>query len=295
MIFKSFETQENLLKAQSIVADHMRWYKATLDETYEDAGWTNEELNTLECYQEYLREPATVAAIVAEFSAEEVIRWGDKFYYYVSINSKKAGFPDFCSIVDSITIKSVAVKKRYEEIIAAEVVEVIEAVEEPEFIVVETKSERFTKAHELSRANVAVIGDYFVALSHYLKMIKIAKPEAVEAVQVAEVSEVKEPATCESMIGKSVSFSFGNKTPKITITGCNDWSNSNFSRVYFDFDVTGNANPLHKLYEIVAGGSRDHVVEVEGRKFGYSYGFCDSNSKRAAVDEAVRELLSNLL
>jgi len=84
---------------------------------------------------------------------------------------------------------------------------------------------------------------------------------------------------------------FGTRTLVISVKGCRVWKDR---RIYFDFEVDGKANPLHTLYEVIDGGTRDHNVTVDGRLFGYEYGFCDSKTKYRAVDGAVRELVEQL-
>ena len=86
-------------------------------------------------------------------------------------------------------------------------------------------------------------------------------------------------------------FDFGNKSITIRITGKRDW---NGARTYFDLGIEGKANPIRSFYEIHSGSSRDNTFEINGRTFAYEYGFCDSKTKRRAVDEAVKTLAQQL-
>ena len=92
----------------------------------------------------------------------------------------------------------------------------------------------------------------------------------------------------------STTFQFGNKEITITAQKGSVWEKEGISRGYFDVQVQGKANPLHKLYEVIEGTTRDKTAQVNGRTFGYVYGFCDSKSKMRAVDEAVLALVSQL-
>lgn len=91
-----------------------------------------------------------------------------------------------------------------------------------------------------------------------------------------------------------VTFSNGNKQVSVKITGSRTWEKDAHRRIYFDIDcVEGKRHPIGNFYEILEGQTRDKIVEVEGRRFGYEYGVdANSNSKRRAIDEAVQELAS---
>lgn len=87
----------------------------------------------------------------------------------------------------------------------------------------------------------------------------------------------------------------GNKDVTISIVGSKEWSKDGMKRVYFDLECTGKRQPIAKLYEILEGTTRDKVVMVNGRSFAYVYGIdANSNSKRAAVDDAIIPLVSTL-
>ena len=89
-------------------------------------------------------------------------------------------------------------------------------------------------------------------------------------------------------------FSFGNKEITLTTGKANRWEKDGMVRDYIEVIVTGKANPLHKLYEVISGPTADRTVEVAGRTFAYAYGFCDSKTKRRAVDEAVADLVAQI-
>ena len=90
----------------------------------------------------------------------------------------------------------------------------------------------------------------------------------------------------------STSFDFGNKRITVRITCARNWQNV---RTYFDLGIEGKANPIRSFYEIHSGSSRDNTFEINNRKFGYEYGFCDSKTKRKAVDEAVKILAEQIV
>lgn len=92
----------------------------------------------------------------------------------------------------------------------------------------------------------------------------------------------------------SVTFQFGSKEIILIAVDKQAWDKGDMSRVYFDLKVDGKANPVFSLYEVITGGTSDNVIKVNGRKFAYEYGFCDSKSKRRAVDEAITELVKQL-
>lgn len=90
-------------------------------------------------------------------------------------------------------------------------------------------------------------------------------------------------------------FSFGNKELTITAGNPTRWEREGQVRDYYDITVEGKANPVRKLYEVISGSTRDHVLEIDGRSFAYEYGFCDSKSKRRAADEAVATLAAQIV
>ena len=92
----------------------------------------------------------------------------------------------------------------------------------------------------------------------------------------------------------TTSIKFGNKEITLTVSGGNKWEAEGVERVYFDIAVSGKANPVSKFYEVIAGTTRDNTITANGRTFGYQYGFCDSKTKRRAVDEAMAILAQSL-
>ena len=92
----------------------------------------------------------------------------------------------------------------------------------------------------------------------------------------------------------STTFDFGTKTVTLTLTAGSVWEKGDIKRVYHDIDVDGKANPLSKFYEVISGATKDKTISVNGRTFGYVYGFADSKSKRAAVDTAVADLAAQI-
>ena len=90
-------------------------------------------------------------------------------------------------------------------------------------------------------------------------------------------------------------FQNGNKEITATITGHNEWSVDDKARVYFDIEFDRKRSPIHKLYEVVKGGTRDATIEVEGRVFGYELSGCDSNVKRREATAAVKSLVEQIV
>jgi hypothetical protein len=88
----------------------------------------------------------------------------------------------------------------------------------------------------------------------------------------------------------STSIKFGNGEVVISVSGGNEWEGGENKRIYFDVETNSKKQPISKFYEVIAGSTRDDVVEIEGRKFAYQRGFCDSRTKRKAADEAARAL-----
>lgn len=92
----------------------------------------------------------------------------------------------------------------------------------------------------------------------------------------------------------NTTFQFGNKEINITLGEGSVWKKDGIERVYYDISITGKANPITKFYKIIQGTTNDKTLTVNGYTFGYEYGFCESKSKRAAVDEAIAELASKI-
>lgn len=90
-------------------------------------------------------------------------------------------------------------------------------------------------------------------------------------------------------------FTNGTKDITVTVTGNNEWSIDDKARVYFDLEFDKKRSPIHKLYEVVKGGTRDATIEVEGRVFGYELSGCDSNAKRREAVEAVEALAAQIV
>lgn len=275
MKFKSFDSVENLLAATKIVIDHMKWVDAVMADTYD---WcTEEELAADEAYQERVREPMIVKAIVENFTAEKIISLHNEKLFVLKICqvAKKFGFGGFDSVVDGFSKKTPSIVKIYNEISGG-----IE------------KSAIFSCAHTLTKMNLAAVGDYRVALSFYLKMLNGLVFEKKSSAKAFEQKIQCAKTSIECLVGKKAGFDFGTRSLTITVTSINTWRSGAMVRNYIDFDIAGGANPLRKFYEIVEGATRDDVIEIDGRKFGYELGFCDSKTKRASVRDAIITLLS---
>lgn len=89
-------------------------------------------------------------------------------------------------------------------------------------------------------------------------------------------------------------FQHGNREVTATIVGTEVWEKAGMSRVYINLAFEGaKLPPIDKLYEVLAGGTKDATIEVHGRTFGYQLGIsCDSKTKRAAAVQAITELLT---
>lgn len=91
-----------------------------------------------------------------------------------------------------------------------------------------------------------------------------------------------------------VNFSHGNREVTMSIGGAEKWEKATMSRTYFTLAFAGaKLPPVDKLYEVLAGGTKDDTIQVHGRTFGYQLGIsCDSKTKRAAAIQAITELLT---
>lgn len=91
-----------------------------------------------------------------------------------------------------------------------------------------------------------------------------------------------------------VTFSHGNREVTMSISGAEKWEKADMSRTYFTLAFAGaKLQPVDKLYEVLAGGTKDDTIEVHGRTFGYQLGIsCDSKTKRAAAIQALTDLLA---
>lgn len=93
----------------------------------------------------------------------------------------------------------------------------------------------------------------------------------------------------------SATFAHGNREVTAMIAGTEAWEKAGMSRVYISLSFAGaKLAPIDKLYEVLAGGTKDATIEVHGRTFGYQLGIsCDSKTKRAAAIAAITSLLAN--
>ena len=93
----------------------------------------------------------------------------------------------------------------------------------------------------------------------------------------------------------SATFDFGTRTVTASVTGSSAWEKDGMSRTYFTLAFDGaKGEPLAKLYEVHAGGTRDESFTVAGRTFAFQPGFADSKSKRRAIAEAARALAAEV-
>ena len=91
----------------------------------------------------------------------------------------------------------------------------------------------------------------------------------------------------------STTFANGNKEVTVTVTSRNSWAKEDRSRVYFELDQNNKRAPISALYQVISGPTRDKVIEVGGRAYGFELGIdCNSNTKRAAATDAVKELIA---
>lgn len=100
--------------------------------------------------------------------------------------------------------------------------------------------------------------------------------------------ELPEPAA-------SVTFAFGTKEVTATVVSATAWKTDDKERIYYNIDFLGSKRPpIEKFYQVLAGGTRDKSMSAGGKVFAYEYAACASGSKRAAVDEAIAELVIKL-
>lgn len=92
----------------------------------------------------------------------------------------------------------------------------------------------------------------------------------------------------------TTTFSHGNREVTMSISGAEKWEKADMSRTYFTLGFAGaKLAPIDKLYEVLAGGTKDDTIQVHGRTFGYQLGIsCDSKTKRAAAIQAITDLLT---
>jgi hypothetical protein len=96
----------------------------------------------------------------------------------------------------------------------------------------------------------------------------------------------------------TTTVTLGTKTATVSVTGAREWNGGANVRRYFDLEMTGAGRPLSSLYEVIEGGTSDSRIRIEvngaGRWFAYQSTHANSNTKRKALEEAVRELAQQL-
>ena len=113
--------------------------------------------------------------------------------------------------------------------------------------------------------------------------LKMAWAEAKASAKTAEITEAQ------------ASMEFGSREITVKVAKGKLWQNgAGIKRTYFDVEIFGKANPISNFYEIHEGGSRGITLNIKGRFFAYEYGFCNSKTKRRAVDELVGDLVNQL-
>lgn len=95
----------------------------------------------------------------------------------------------------------------------------------------------------------------------------------------------------------STTFDFGNRTITATITGSEVWEKDGMARTYFTLGFGGaKLAPIAKLYEVLAGETRDESFQIAGRTFAFQAGLAaDSKTKRRAVAEAAQALAAEVV
>lgn len=93
----------------------------------------------------------------------------------------------------------------------------------------------------------------------------------------------------------SATFAHGNREVTATITGVEPWEKDGMIRAYISLSFYGaKLAPIDKLYEVLAGGTKDAIIEVNGCIFGYKLGLsCDSKTKRDSAVEAIKALMTD--
>ena len=117
----------------------------------------------------------------------------------------------------------------------------------------------------------------------------------ISAAMAQAWAEAKASAKPAEITEAQASMEFGAKEITVKVTKGKLWQNgAGIKRTYFDVEVFGKANPINKFYEIHEGGSRGIILNIKGRFFAYEYGFCNSKTKRDAVDDLVSDLVNQL-
>lgn len=137
------------------------------------------------------------------------------------------------------------------------------------------KSSIFSKAHSLAKEIREHCNSYHAAFS--LALIEI-------------YASLKAP---KPLAQPEFKFKFGTRNLTAIVTGSNPWEKGEYSRIYYEID-TDRVYVL-KLYQIVAGPCRDKTFEINGIKFGYDYGCCNSHVKREIADGVARELAAQIV
>ena len=93
-----------------------------------------------------------------------------------------------------------------------------------------------------------------------------------------------------------VTYTNGNKQVTTTVTGTKEWTADTRVRVYYNLETTNKRRPIGAIYEVIAGGTRDCTLHVNGRTFGYQLGVdATSNSKRNDAFAAVQKLIDMIV
>lgn len=95
----------------------------------------------------------------------------------------------------------------------------------------------------------------------------------------------------------STTFDFGNRTVTASITGSESWEKDGMARIYFTLGFAGaKLAPIAKLYEVLAGGTRDESFRIAGRTFAFQAGIAaDSKTKRRTIAEAAQALAAEVV
>jgi len=152
---------------------------------------------------------------------------------------------------------------------------------------------------EAAKRLYKVIGDQ---TPEYLKAAKAVNPKLITAgfsdlmiVEPAPVKKDIQPQSIDTKIENiKVTTTQGNKRVTIEVVGSTSWSKEDQSRVYFDLKSTGGCEPISKIYQVLSGTTRDPIINVGDKTFGYQLGYCDSNTKRRSAIEAVESLIAQL-
>lgn len=94
----------------------------------------------------------------------------------------------------------------------------------------------------------------------------------------------------------TATFQNGSREVTATTGEVSRWEKDDMVRDYIALSFEGaKLDPIAKLYEVIAGSTKDDTISVGDRTFGFQLGICcDSKTKRREASDAVEKLVSSL-